>query len=277
MYNKLKIFIMKSKIEKLEKFMAAEGLTLEKVNAYYADEREKAILAQEQKEEEARRQKIAKLFPANDVRSKALLYDYAFEGGKFSSDKDAYPNCQGVVGWINPDINAPEGDRVYIVLFDKTELHHQCEEGVTTAPYCCRDIPSTFCETGINDFYDGRTNTKRWLEYGKQHDIKFEAAEYAFDYCKNGVKQGEAFIPAREQLMRVFVDVYPILCTLNWNDILVSIDDGYTVYLMSSSEYNDKVLYAIQLSQSGADVKHVGWNVICYKYMRETVALFLAY
>lgn len=124
------------------------------------------------------------------------MYDYAFEGGKFSRNKDAYPNCQGVVGWINPDINAPEGDRIYVVLFDNERFHHQCKEGVSTLDYM--KSPSAFCRTGIDDLYDGRSNTKRWLEYGKQHDIKFEAAEFAFNYCKNGVKQGEAFIPARE-------------------------------------------------------------------------------
>ena len=114
---------MEEKFEKIEALMAAEGITKEDVFSYCRAEREKEWAIQEkrekevkQKAEEARRQKIAEAFPADDVRSKALLYDYAFEGGKFSSDKDAYPNCQGVVGWINPDPNAPEGDRVYVIL-----------------------------------------------------------------------------------------------------------------------------------------------------------------
>ena len=47
---------------------------------------------------------------------------YAFAGGKFSPDSDAYPNCQGVVGWVNLDKNAPEGQRGLIITPDEVEM-----------------------------------------------------------------------------------------------------------------------------------------------------------
>ena len=178
---------MKEKIEKLEKFMEAEGLTLEDVHAYCVNELEKERLSQEQKAKEEERKKIAEIFPEDDVRSRALLYDYAFEGGKFSPEPNAYPNCQGVVGWINPDPDAPEGERVYIVLLEQKIM-----------PYS-----SELCYVGADDSYDGRANTLKLIEYGKKHGIKFPAAEFAFNYCKNGVKKGEAFLPATKQLVSV--------------------------------------------------------------------------
>ncbi len=129
-------------------------------------------------------------FPEDDIRSRAKLFDYAFEGGKFSSDKDAYPNCQGVVGWINPDINAPEREKIYVVLPEQINV-----------PYAIR-----YCETEIDNSLDGRGNTQKLIAYGKIHKVQFPAAEYADNYTKNGLKKGETFWPAQEQLARVCVN-----------------------------------------------------------------------
>ena len=109
---------------------------------------------------------------------------YAFAGGKFSPDPDSYPNCQGVVGWVNPDKNAPQGQRGLIVTLDEVK----------------KAWSDKHCETNIKDEYDGKGNTEKLIAYGKAHDISFPAAEWCAQYSKNGVKPGEGFMPASEQL-----------------------------------------------------------------------------
>ena len=112
---------------------------------------------------------------------------YAFAGGKFSPDPDSYPNCQGVVGWVNPDKSAPQGQRGLIVTPDEVE----------------KAWSDKHCETNIKDEYDGKGNTEKLIVYGKAHGISFPAAEWCAQYSQNGVRPGEGFMPASEQLKRI--------------------------------------------------------------------------
>lgn len=108
---------------------------------------------------------------------------YAFEGGKFSSDPNAYLNCQGVVAWLNPDSSASEGKRGLILIPDaerfmwakvSTEIGAQCE-------------------------YGGKSNTQKILDYAEKYKLNFPAAQWCASYSKNGIKPGEAFLPAQGQ------------------------------------------------------------------------------
>ena len=146
---------------------------------------------------------------------------YAFAGGKFSPVSDTYPNCQGVVGWVNPDKSAPQGQRGLIITPDEVK----------------KAWSSVNCETNIKDEYDGKGNTKKLIVYGKAHGISFPAAEWCVRYSKNGVRPGEGFMPSKEQLKRIVA---------NWelvNPALQKIDgiilDGW---IWSSSE--DDYAYA---------------------------------
>ena len=141
---------------------------------------------------------------------------YAFAGGKFSPDPDSYPNCQGVVGWVNPDKNAPQGQRGLIVTPDEVK----------------KAWSDKHCETNIKDEYDGKGNTEKLIAYGKAHDISFPAAEWCAQYSKNGVKPGEGFMPASEQLKLIVANrkiVNPALQKIG--GIIL---DGW---IWSSSEY----------------------------------------
>ena len=112
---------------------------------------------------------------------------YAFAGGKFSPNPNAYANCQGVVGWVNPDKNAPQGQRGLIVTLDEVK----------------KAWSDKHCETNIKDEYDGKGNTEKLIVYGKAHGISFPAAEWCAQYSQNGVRPGEGFMPASEQLKRI--------------------------------------------------------------------------
>ena len=165
---------------------------------------------------------------------------YAFAGGKFSPDPDSYPNCQGVVGWVNPDKSAPQGQRGLIVTPDEVEKAWSDKD----------------CETNIKDEYDGKGNTKKLIVYGKAHGISFPAAEWCVRYSKNGVRPGEGFMPSKEQLKRIVA---------NWelvNPALQKIDgiilDGW---IWSSSEYTYGDAWSVYAYGGGVD-----WYAKSYDY-----------
>ena len=112
---------------------------------------------------------------------------YAFEGGKFSPNPDAYPNLQGVVAWCNPNLDAPKGQRGLIITPEQQSLLWG----------------ERYCKTGIGGKEDGSVNTKEILAYGHAHKIKFPAAEWCANYSKHGIKPGEGFLPAEEQLLMI--------------------------------------------------------------------------
>ena len=210
MYN-IKIFtIMKEKIKQLQKCMADIGLTQDEVMSYWQQKAQSSSKKLQVKELAV----VNPDFPASDIRSQAKLFWYAFEGGTFSPDPNAYPNCQGVVGWINPDLNAPEGNKIYVVLPEQM----------------CLPYSNEYCLTGADDLHDGRANTLKLIEYGKKHNIRFQAAEFAFNYCQNGVKQGEAFLPAIKQSKLVAKNCEGVSNALN---LIGGIFEGW---LWSSSE-----------------------------------------
>ena len=165
---------------------------------------------------------------------------YAFAGGKFSPDPDSYPNCQGVVGWVNPDKNAPQGQRGLIVTPDEVK----------------KAWSDKHCETNIKDEYDGKGNTEKLIAYGKAHDISFPAAEWCAQYSKNGVKPGEGFMPASEQLKLIVANrkiVNPALQKIG--GIIL---DGW---IWSSSEYTSYDAWSVNANNGS-----VVWSIKNYNY-----------
>ena len=202
---------MERKIKKLEKFMTVIGLTWGDVGSYLQQK-------EQSNNSELKTTELVVVnpeFPADDIRSRTKLFWYAFEGKKFSPDPEAYPNCQGVVGWINPDKNAPEGDKIYVVLPEQQYLQYSNEYCLVGATSGC-----------------GKANTKKLIEYGTEHNVGFPAAGFAFNYSKNGVKKGEAFLPASKQLERVCANYEGVKNALSF------IGGTFADLLWSSSEYD---------------------------------------
>ena len=165
---------------------------------------------------------------------------YAFAGGKFSPVSDTYPNCQGVVGWVNPDKSAPQGQRGLIITPDEVK----------------KAWSSVNCETNIKDEYDGKGNTKKLIVYGKAHGISFPAAEWCVRYSKNGVRPGEGFMPSKEQLKRIVA---------NWelvNPALQKIDgiilDGW---IWSSSEDDYAYAWVVNAGDGSVSFYNKGSNL----------------
>ena len=144
---------------------------------------------------------------------------FAFARGKFSPYPEAYPNCQGVVGWVNPDKNAPKGQRGLIVIPEQVVQVWSVEA----------------CVVGVTDEEDGQGNTKKILAYAREKNCFFGAALFCGMYCKNGVRQGECFLPARRQLERIYDNESVI------NPSLEAIDgDSFKGNICSSTEYDEK-------------------------------------
>ena len=149
---------------------------------------------------------------------------YAFAGGKFSPDPNAYPNCQGVVACLNPDPNAPVGKQGLILTPQQLHLEWASEVG----------------EVFINDLEDGATNTKKLVAYALKNGISFPAADYCHSYSQNGVKPGKGFLPAIRQLQQMVANREIV------NEALKAIGgDILRGWLGSSSEYSRNGLWAV--------------------------------
>ena len=206
--------------------------------------------AREQAEEEQQQTKLQQLQEQETVQveksaievetffSEVKVGWYAFAGGKFSPDPDSYPNCQGVVGWVNPDKNAPQGQRGLIVTPDEVK----------------KAWSDKHCETNIKDEYDGKGNTEKLIAYGKAHDISFPAAEWCAQYSQNGVRPGEGFMPASEQLKRIVANrkiVNPALQKIGgiildgwyWSSSEYSYGTAWLVYAYDGSVYGNSKYY----------------------------------
>ena len=194
------------------------------------DARKQAEKEQQQLQEQETVQVEKSAIEVETFFSEVKVGWYAFAGGKFSPDPDSYPNCQGVVGWVNPDKSAPKGQRGLIVTRDQREKQWSRKD----------------CKTYVRDQHDGKANTEKLIAYGKAHGISFPAAEWCNTYCWNGVKAGEGFLPALTQLERIIANrgiVNPALERI----------DGVKLggWIWSSSEYSPSHAWDV-LADNGA-------------------------
>ena len=176
---------MDIRIKVIDKLISLLGLTRKDFMSYW--QRELADKEQPRQEESEDLPKYWYQMQVPDIRAHVKLFDYAFEGGKFSSNPKEYPNCQGVVGWINPYANASDGNKIFVILSEQGHC------SFAEAP----------CEVNTQWVKSGKEATLMLLQYGKKYGLKFQAAEYANNYCKNGIKKGEAFLPSSNELNAV--------------------------------------------------------------------------
>ena len=181
--------MLEVKLKKLDEYLCVLGLSKDEVLAYWLQEKGIALKHSNGVKEVKYAQwqdypVIDPNFGEDDIRSRIKIGWYAFAGGNFSPNKDAFPNCQGVIGIINDDPKAKEGNRVKVVLRHQENLKW-CEE---------------YIYTKVTDDDNGRENTRRLFEYGKKKGICFPAMEFAQGYNYDGVKAGEAYVPAKAEL-----------------------------------------------------------------------------
>ena len=183
-------------------------------------------------------------FGEDDIRSKVQVGWYAFAGGHFSPKKDAFPDCQGVIGIINDDPKAKEGNRVKVVLRHQKDMIEWCEE---------------YIYTKVTNEDNGRENTRRLLEYGKKKGLCFPAMEFAQNYAFDGVKPGEAYVPAKAEL-KVLSKNYEVI-----KKALEQIGSSFNYYYWSSSEYSRFNAWYVYSGTgvAGRNGKRGGYAVSC--------------
>ena len=203
--------------------------TEEDVRQQAEEEQQQPTKSQQPQEQETVQVEPRRVVEKSAAEAKAPFSEvkvgwYAFAGGKFSPDPNAYANCQGVVGWVNSDKSAPQGQRGLIVTPDEVK----------------KAWSDKHCKTNIKDKYDGKGNTKKLIAYGKAHGLSFPAAEWCVRYSKNGVKPGEGFMPDKEQLKRIVMNRKII------NPALKRIDgDAISGLIWSSSEYSSRYAWLV--------------------------------
>ena len=247
---------MDIRIKVIEKLISLCGLTRKDFMSYW--QRELTEKEQSKQEDCKELPKYWYQMQTPDIRRNVKLFDYAFEGGKFSPNPKAYPNCQGVVGYINPYADASEGNKIFVVL---------PEQG-----YCTfSDAP---CEVGTQFCKSGKEATLILIQYGQKYGLKFPAAEYANNYCKNGIKKGEAFLPSSQELNAVCKNAEGI------REAIKKIGGYFDGSLWSATEETDYGLFPLILECDNENACCVNHNYKCSKGKKthkKLVSCFIAY
>ena len=211
---------MKNKMQSLTVIVKEMGLSPQEIVNYWA---ENGMLPQS-----------IQISPLEeDVRTKAKLYWYFFANGEFSADANAYKGCIGVVGWINPDKNAPIGNRVYIVLRKQISCIFS-------------SVNSTLKTTNE---YDGYNNTQLILQHSRENKISFPAVSYCDDICKLRNFQ-KPFLPAKEQAICLAKNSHGI------KNALAKVGGTFEGSIWTSSIFIPNNIWVVQTKYGEADVRN---------------------
>ena len=108
---------------------------------------------------------------------------YYYSDGTISADVMQWKQISGVVGWVD------ESGRHGLVLGLREELLAWSSD--------CLAVK-------FPEYADGRENTRLILKAVHKQNKKAEAAEWCAAYAFNGIHAGEAFLPSKAELVKIF-------------------------------------------------------------------------
>ena len=147
---------------------------------------------------------------------------YYYSDGTISAEVLLEKQISGVVGWVD------ESGRHGLVL------------GLREAR-----LPWSTDYLVVNAKAGGRKNTRLILESAQKWNAKAEAAEWCTVYAFDGIQAGGAFLPSRDELVRIFRNFDAIQDALKKiNQTRLQMDDWY----WSSSKYNNDYAWDIRPS-----------------------------
>jgi len=211
---------MKNKINALTTIVKEMGLSPEQVVHYWSQNGEIP-------------QSCTSDLPEADIRTQTKLYWYYFANGKFSADANAYKGCLGVVGWINPNAYAPNGNKIYIVLRKQVSKEFSLVDN----------------NIKVTDANDGYNNTQLILNQAREQQISFPAALYCNDILKlnNGISP---FLPAKEQA----------ICLAKNSDgikkALAKIGGNFDGWIWTSSIFVPNNIWVVHTQTGDTDVRN---------------------
>ena len=134
--------------------------------------------------------KVAACFGKNSAKAEKTKFAgvvcpgmYCYSDGTISSEVLSKKQISGVVGWVD------ESGRHGLVI------------GLQEVAEKWSDAAAAFVVSGLTE--DGKENTRLILDAAQQQDRKAEAAEWCATYAYDGVLSGEAFLPSRDELIKI--------------------------------------------------------------------------
>ncbi len=215
--------------EKLEKVIALAkefGLTYTDVMNYWQargklEAKQSQSLIPAGTEEASQDQNSAKVIPGMFVYVDGLISSEIIEGRQIKA----------VVGSVN-------GSDVLAVCLHEAKL-----------PWASKwlEVPET------EEMLSGKKATHKILEIAQKEHTKAEAAQWCYNYDRDGVKRGEAFLPSITELEQLCANGVAINASLN--ALGVALLDGW---YWSSTEYNGNYAWTLGMRNGSKDGNHKG-------------------
>ena len=160
-----------------------------------------------------------------DAANEPQVGYFAFAGGIFAPRLNVYPNFIGILAWLNPDSNAPIGERGLILIPEKQTGKWARHNG----------------RIGANRKQDGIGNTEIMNTLSDGKYITFPAATFCSQYQGNGIEKGEGFLPAVSQLENIAQNAKAIKYAMS------QIGCDFSGKLLSSTEYTSHYAYTVDV------------------------------
>ena len=109
------------------------------------------------------------------------------------------------------------------------------------------EVPET------EEMLSGKKATHKILKIAQKEHTKAEAAQWCYNYDRDGVKRGEAFLPSITELEQLCANGVAINASLN--ALGVALLDGW---YWSSTEYNGNYAWTLGMRNGSKDGNHKG-------------------
>ena len=164
--------------------------------------------------------------------------DYAFRGGLFSPHPETYPFCIGVIGWLNPDKNAPKGKRGLIVWPEQI-----------VSPWMQTQTP---CSTGVSNQSDGCANTKELVKMQQRIRTRILGVDYCLENTPN--QPFDLYWPAVDELKKIVENCEII------RPALEKIEGEFIGFLFSSTEADAEHAYTVYSRNGRVEKEHKAFD-----------------
>lgn len=214
-YKRIEVFIREFGFATLEEFM-------KKAESRGADFSEKTKLLPSSKPRGANTSLIF-MERCADYSLNCKVGDIVYPSGLISNELQKSIRATGVVGWKNPDPNAPIGQRGLVICREKKNL-----------------IWSTDTNSkGITYSDDGWADTQALLGEVREKGWQLQAIEYCAAYAEDGIRAGEGFLPSIKQLHSTIANLETIENSL----IKIGAIPGGVYW--SSSQYDADLVWTV--------------------------------
>jgi len=162
--------------------------------------------------------------------------DYAFRSGLFSPHPETYPFCIGVIGWLNPDKNAPKGQRGLIVWPEQIVASWM-------------QTPSL---TGVADCSNGKANTQELVNAQRRIGSYICGVNYCLDNTPD--LPFDLYWPAVDELKKITENCEII------RPALEKIEGEFIGFLFSSTEADAEHAYTVYSRDGRVQKEHKAFD-----------------